>query len=78
MRHGDDYDEDDMGMRWLKANDPDAQTGGYADRHGVIDKPAATRIARLEKSFGDPDIIHTAQHVHCNGCKDSQRRRVHA
>jgi hypothetical protein len=47
-RRGDDYGEDDMAMRWLLAHDPDAQTGGWSRRHGVIDKKKATAIRNHE------------------------------
>jgi hypothetical protein len=77
-RHGSDYGENDTAMRWLQEHDPEAGAHDYASRFGIIDRPAANRARRHEKSFEDPDIVHTAQHVHCGGCKESQRRRVHA
>jgi hypothetical protein len=77
-RYGNGYGEDDMGMRWLKAHDPDAQTGGWAQRHGIVDAAAAKRVRRHEVSFEDPDVIVRDQVIHCPGCKESRRRHVHA
>jgi hypothetical protein len=74
---GDDYGERDGAMQWLLEHDPDAGPA-WAASHGIIDATAANRIRRREVSIDDPDIIVREQHIHCPGCKDSQRRHVHA
>lgn len=65
-------------MRWLLANDPEATDPEYASKFGIIDRRTANRTRRHEVSFEDPDVVVRDQHVHCPGCKDSQRRSVHA
>lgn len=77
-RYGDDYGEDDDGMRWLRAHDPDAGSPGWARRVGIVDHAVARQVRRFEVSLEDPDVATRDLATHCTGCKESQRRRVHA
>lgn len=77
-RYGDDYGENDDGMQWLKAHDPSSRRSGWARAFGIIDHAAAKQVRRHEVSLQDLDLATRERAVHCNGCKESQRRRVHA